>query len=376
MIHYQEYQIPFGTDTLTVYALKTNRDLSDAVITISYQANNKKLVQSHFDDAPTVNGCVKYAAFNGGAFYPFDSSVTESLVRNMVEYGSSSDNTSRDFIIKNRKVRIEKINHANGGDDYYYTKLSLARGSHKLSFRKSNGTWIPEGDDLTYGSASYDKRTLIGANNKYLYFIVIDTPVTQAGITAVLNYFGCSDAVNMDGGGSSGCYLANVNHDSGRLITDAFIIYKKEDYYLNNPGHKLAFRSSPVGSLIYRLPEDSSVRITDFLGIKSDGYQWAKVYDGAQEGYCQIDTHGYTTISGGLDNTVPVYLYATQLQFAIRTAPVNGSVSATVTVGNRAKILEFLPGFESDGYQWVKVQYGSTIGYSQIDTYNCYTVDN
>ena len=68
-----------------------------------------------------------------------------------------------------------------------------------------------------------------------------------------------------------------------------------------------------------------------------------------------------------------LYLNATKQQFRVRASVVNGTQKAMVPVGGRAQITGFL-GIQSDGYQWATVNYNGTTGYSQIDTYNCYTI--
>lgn len=67
-------------------------------------------------------------------------------------------------------------------------------------------------------------------------------------------------------------------------------------------------------------------------------------------------------------------LNTNRLGMRIRTLPVTGDVIKTVPKGNKVEILEFIPGFQSDGYQWAKTRYGTITGYSQLDTNHCYSV--
>lgn len=74
-----------------------------------------------------------------------------------------------------------------------------------------------------------------------------------------------------------------------------------------------------------------------------------------------------------------VRLVAKRQSFVVRQNPQSStSPTYSVNVGGYATILKFL-GIYSDGYQWCKVKYnngGTTvIGYAQIDTYNCYTIE-
>lgn len=72
-------------------------------------------------------------------------------------------------------------------------------------------------------------------------------------------------------------------------------------------------------------------------------------------------------------------LRAKNTPFRIREHVVSGSILHTVTTGLSAEILQFIPGFQTDGYQWARVRYqvnGSYIyGYSQLDTSSDYQVN-
>lgn len=74
-----------------------------------------------------------------------------------------------------------------------------------------------------------------------------------------------------------------------------------------------------------------------------------------------------TSVSG-------VNLFAKNTPFRVRSAPVSGTELAMVPISSYAKILQFVPGFQSDGYQWAYVEYNGIKGYSQIDLQNAYTI--
>ena len=67
-------------------------------------------------------------------------------------------------------------------------------------------------------------------------------------------------------------------------------------------------------------------------------------------------------------------LNTTSLAVRIRSSVVSGSILTTVPQGQSLNIISFLPGFQSDGYQWARVSYNGMTGYSQLDTKNCYTI--
>ena len=131
-------------------------------------------------------------------------------------------------------------------------------------------------------------------------------------------------------------------------------------------------RTSPVnGSIITTITTGNSVPIIEFLGKQSDNYQWVKVNYNGTEGYSQLDTYNCYTVSGS--PSLILYLDATYYAYRVRTSPVNGSIITTIAVSGRLPITGFL-NIQSDNYQWVKVNYNGVEGYSQLDTYNCYTI--
>ncbi len=67
-------------------------------------------------------------------------------------------------------------------------------------------------------------------------------------------------------------------------------------------------------------------------------------------------------------------LNTTKQAVRIRESLVNGVVRSTVAIGNKLKITNFIPGIQSDGYQWCQSEFNGVKGYSQIDTFNCYTI--
>ncbi len=82
-------------------------------------------------------------------------------------------------------------------------------------------------------------RTMIGWNSRYLYFVVVDgrQPGLSAGMTnaemaSLMRRLGCTDALNLDGGGSSTFWLGgmvmNVPSDGReRSIANALVLLRK-----------------------------------------------------------------------------------------------------------------------------------------------------
>ena len=81
-----------------------------------------------------------------------------------------------------------------------------------------------------------------------------------------------------------------------------------------------------------------------------------------------------------VDNVEKGYkLVAKNTPFRVRKHVVSGTIDATVPVGSSAEILQFIPGFQTDGYQWARVKYTDSsglvfYGYSQLDTSSDYLV--
>lgn len=69
-----------------------------------------------------------------------------------------------------------------------------------------------------------------------------------------------------------------------------------------------------------------------------------------------------------------ISLKAQNTPFRVRSSVVNGTELVMVPVGSSAQILQFIPGFQSDGYQWAYVEYNGIKGYSQLDTSSDYLI--
>lgn len=149
--------------------------------------------------------------------------------------------------------------------------------------------------------------------------------------------------------------------------------------YVNELG--LNVRSEPNSSSdkLVTVPKGGELKIREFLhGFQSDGYQWAATEYNGYKGYSQIDTYGYYTVlltdtsvihPETFETITPrnLYIVASTSGAYIRTSVVNGD-KTFIAPGSKMKVLELLPDFQSDGYQWAKVNYnGNVEGYVQID---------
>lgn len=151
--------------------------------------------------------------------------------------------------------------------------------------------------------------------------------------------------------------------------------------YVNKLGLKIRTESNSSSESLITVPVGKELKIRKFLdGFQSDGYQWAATeYDG-NVGYSQIDTNGYYTVvltdtsvispsNGACIVPRTLYLIASSKGANIRTSIPSGTATF-VSAGSKIKVEELIPGFQSDGYQWVKASYNGTTGYVQADVKN------
>ena len=70
-----------------------------------------------------------------------------------------------------------------------------------------------------------------------------------------------------------------------------------------------------------------------------------------------------------------LYIQTDKEKLRIRDNPVTGNILYTLPIGCQLRVRFLLPCFQSDGYQWAATEYNGIKGFSQIDTYNCYTLN-
>lgn len=196
----------------------------------------------------------------------------------------------------------------------YYGVITSAFGVLK------NGVAYGRPSKHTSQYDSISGRTLIGKNKSNQIMAASFSGVTgKSGLkgnqlAGLAQYLGMVDCVCMDGGGS--VYFSNdgaIKINTSRAVHNDIIFYYREKQEIvlpNNPDQhqtsgmvictgnkKLNIREQPVnGKVVVTVGKDEFVEVIDFLdGLKSDGYQWAKVKWKDTIGYSQIDT-AYTTL--------------------------------------------------------------------------------
>ena len=55
---------------------------------------------------------------------------------------------------------------------------------------------------------------------------------------------------------------------------------------------------------------------------------------------------------------------------------MGNEILATIPMGTRVYILEFMPNIQTDGYSWFKVEYGDEVGYIQFNRNTMYPTDD
>lgn len=166
-------------------------------------------------------------------------------------------------------------------------------------------------------------RSMIGKNSLGQIIMASFSGVTgKSGLRGsqlpdLARYLGMTDCVCMDGGGS--VYFStdgSIKLNTTRAVVADIILYYREKQASNIPDNtedstdkgtsgmvictadkKLNIREQPVsGKVMVTVGKNEFIEVLDFLdGLKSDGYQWAKVKWNGFEGYSQIDT-AYTAL--------------------------------------------------------------------------------
>ena len=167
---------------------------------------------------------------------------------------------------------------------------------------------------------------------------------------------------------------------SARTTEDNTTSYNGYCIYVNN--YQLAVRTAPKSSTFALAVANTGdrLKIRHFLnGFQDDGYQWAATEFNGQQGYSQLDTKGYYTIlkCENVTSAIPLYLIASSKGGYIRSGMFSNSPIVTYVPANQAmKIIELIPGFQSDGYQWARAEYNGSSGFVQIDLKNWHYFKN
>lgn len=233
--------------------------------------------------------------------------------------------------------------------------------------------YAADSPDSAYYYYSSHLRSMIGIRDGNIILAVTTNGFTAHEQAEAMIGIGCSLAFNLDGGGSTSLRVGTTRRgsDENRAVMNSIVVTRKElnNIYLKAHNSSFRIRSNVISgttlTVVYP-PERAAIRAFR-NGIESDGYQWAKTEKDSYTGYSQLDTSNDYLIETDDSFEAVLYLKAETCSFRIRAREVDGETYDIVYTGDRARILQFGNGFKSDGYQWVKVQRGNTIGWSQLD---------
>ena len=311
-------QITFGNDSATVYIYKFN--LSEERITPRLYICNPtetKSLSSYINSLPSDIEPV--IGINGGLFYTFNPLIRprQIAVKDQVSYNTDGNVYDlMDLVFDNdNNLRIEKT------DSTYVSNTNIKW------IRSGAFNLIKDGSPVSFDTSSPNyslysetaERTAIGVDASFKKVTIVSTKtgsLSGAELQSVMMNYGDSvnAAVAMDGGHSTTLWA------NGEIKVNRY-----------------------AGSLAERPISDAII----FTRSKT------------------TEVSGYT-------------LYAKNTPFRVREHVVSGNYgSNTVPIGGRATILQFIPGFQTDGYQWARVYYepNNAYGYAQLDTSSDYIIE-
>ena len=148
--------------------------------------------------------------------------------------------------------------------------------------------------------------------------------------------YGCTDQAALDSGGSTQM-LVNGSKKvyTGRKIPTCLVIYEDLEEPKPEPTPEEKPEVKPEGK-----PQPESPK------------------EPARERFIHVDKVG---------------LYVRK-SLSFRNSRADGEILSFIPVGEKAKLLRFLPGLKPDGYQWVETEHNGITGYSQYDS-SCYWIE-
>lgn len=112
------------------------------------------------------------------------------------------------------------------------------------------------------------------------------------------------------------------------------------------------------------------------LGDYGDGVVYTRL---AGRGWKEHGKLKYIEYDSEEEITMKNYIHVEKIGLYVRETldfkknKASGKVLKFCPVGGDMEVLEFIPGIQPDGYQWVKTNYMGTVGYSQYDS-KCYYI--
>ena len=142
------------------------------------------------------------------------------------------------------------------------------------------------------------------------------------------------------------------------------------------------FTSLIPGELLF-MPDHVGVYIGDgqvieaTLGTYGDGVVYTKL---AGRGWTHHGKLNYIEYTEEEDDNLKTYIHVQKIGLYVRNTitfdsknRAAGTIVAFCPTGKEMELLEFIPGIQKDGYQWVRTRYNGVEGYSQYDS-QCYYI--
>lgn len=221
----------------TIHIIKAQSDAAhDVCISIMADrfdsANTKKLISNFGDSYLESNGFSKVGAINGSLFFQLGSYFYANGIEKAFWTVNENDDSSYDGV----------MGIAHNGDASNTPIISLQssmkanlgsyRGAITGAFGLLQGGSVIQGNTSLLGDYSASRgRSIVGKDNSgAIYFIAIaDTGgLTGSQCVGLVQSLGLSDAVALDGGGSTGLiYEGSWKVNTSRLVKNAIGLYVK-----------------------------------------------------------------------------------------------------------------------------------------------------
>lgn len=201
-----------------------------------------------------------------------------------------------------------------------YVKLGL---SHAVTILKDGYSVDDYSSAVGKGKIeTKNTQTILGKDKEYFYFIVVAGKLNAYECRELCKKLGIINAVMLDSGGSSQMIADNIKIVyTGRKLPNALVLYKSAKSETTTEETPVTDEIKPIGKInVHRI--GMNVRQSLKFNRKKS----------------------ISSIVGFVE--------------------VNGSI----------ELVDFVPGLQTDGFQWVKVKYGKGIAYCQYDS-NCYTIE-
>jgi GH25 family lysozyme M1 (1,4-beta-N-acetylmuramidase) len=228
--------------------------------------------------------------------------------------------------------------------DFYYAKSRM----------KCIGQWKPGYGTYFFSyvdaSGNYTKMHLADGTDKYV--VLAMTHSSQQYVkTTVGKIYEVDSPVYEEGGLGKNGATTHGNHIHLEIaVVDSVADMPKTKAWDSSVGcYRMKFEANPLNCFFIL-----------------DGYTTVVSTNGAK--FKHVSSVKNIKAADTADKGETVYLKPLKLGANVRSAPVNGKVLATIPKGGRAKIVSFTGEFASDGYEWARVEYNGTTGYSQLDT--------